>query len=126
MQSECKVDPTKWNELMYEIAMYQPTVRITLDGEWEEEELRSDIYDVCVEVMTSELLEKYKYRALKNIDILKPHYMNELILNQIEDVVELYNKEYDKHRHEKYFGIKWYDEAIRNMILKNLKENLVI
>ena len=28
-----------------EIAMYQPSVRTTLDGEWTEEELREDVYD---------------------------------------------------------------------------------
>ena len=33
-----------------EIAIYQPVERTTLDGEWTEEELRNDIYDVCVEI----------------------------------------------------------------------------
>ena len=108
-----------------EIAMYQSFPRMTIDREWEEDELRDDIYDVCIEVMTHDLLKKYKYCAVKDINLLSPYYMAEYTLNQIDDVVELYNKEYDKHRNEKYFGIKWYDEAIRSMILKNLKENLV-
>ena len=108
-----------------EIAMHQPVVRTTLDGEWDEDELRGDIYDVCIEVMTPELLKKYQFRALKDINLLKPNYMAEHISNQIDDVIELYNKEYDKHRNEKCFGIKWYDETITSMIKRELKENLV-
>lgn len=108
-----------------EIAMHQPVVRTTLDGEWDEDELRGDIYDVCIEVMTPELLKKYQFRALRDTNLLKPNYMAEHILNQIDDVIELYNKEYDKHRNEKCFGIKWYDETITSMIKRELKENLV-
>ena len=108
-----------------EIAMYQPVIRATLDGEWDEHELKSDIYDVCAEVMTEATLKKYTNRALKNAKLLLPDYMNETILNSIDDVIELYNTEYDKHRKENKFGIIWYDEAIKKMILKLLKENLV-
>lgn len=108
-----------------EIAMYQPSVRTTLDGEWTEEELREDVYDVCIETMTDSALKKYQYRALKDSDLLKTQYMAEKILDQIDDVVELYNKEYDKHRNDNKFGIVWYDEAIKSMINKLLKENLV-
>lgn len=108
-----------------EIAMYQPSIRTTLDGEWTEEELREDVYDVCIETMTNSALKKYQYRALKDSDLLKTQYMAEKILDQIDDVVELYNKEYDKHRNENKFGIVWYDEEIKSMINKLLKENLV-
>lgn len=108
-----------------EVAMYQPTPRTTLDGEWLEDELQSDIYDVCIEVMTPELLKKYEFRALKDTSILKPQSMYERILDIVGDVVQLYNKEYDKHRHEKCDGIKWYDETIAKMIHRELKENLV-
>lgn len=108
-----------------EIAMYQPEVRTTLDGEWEEDELIEDVYDVCIEVMTPKLLKKYQYRALKDVDLLKPQYMAEHILGQIDDVIELYNKEYDKHRNENKFGIIWYDEAISKMIKSELRGNVV-
>lgn len=108
-----------------EIAMYQPSVRTTLDGEWTEEELREDVYDICIETMTDSELKKYQYRALKDSDLLKTQYMAEKILDQIDDVVELYNKEYDKHRNDNKFGIAWYDEAIKSMINKLLEENLV-
>ena len=108
-----------------EIAMYQPRVRTTLDGEWTEEELREDVYDVCIEEMTADRLKKYQYRALRNKDMLKPQYMANTILDQIDDVIELYNTECDKHRHEKKFGIVWYDEAIKSRINRLLKENLV-
>ena len=108
-----------------EIAMHQPVVRTTLDGEWDEDELKSDVYDVCTEVMTKSILKKYTNRALRNSKLLLPDYMHETILNSIDDVIELYNKEYDKHRNENKFGIIWYDEAIKKIILKLLKENLV-
>ena len=77
-----------------EFAMYQPVERTTLDGEWTEEELKSDIYDVCVEVMTDKVLSQYKYRALRDSNLLKLQYMAEHIADQIDDVIELYNKEY--------------------------------
>lgn len=108
-----------------EIAMYQPEVRTTLDGEWEEDELTEDVYDICIEVMTPKLLKKYQYRALKDVNLLKPQYMAEHILGQIDDVIELYNKEYDKHRNENKFGIIWYDEAISKMIKSELRGNVV-
>lgn len=108
-----------------EFAMYQPVVRTTLDGEWNEEELQSDIYDVCVEVMTDKILAQYKYKALHDNNLLKLQYMAEHIASQIDDVIELYNKEYDKHRDQNCFGIHWYDEAIKGMILRELKGNVV-
>ena len=108
-----------------EIAMYQHIERTTLDGEWTEEELKSDIYDVCIETMTEKIIDKYKYRAINNKNLLNHHYMSEHILNQIDDVIEFYNKEYDKHRNENKFGIVWYDDAIKRVIMKSLEENLV-
>lgn len=108
-----------------EFAMYQPVERTTLDGEWTEEELKSDIYDVCVEVMTDKVLSQYKYRALRDSNLLKLQYMAEHIADQIDDVIELYNKEYDKHREQNCFGIHWYDEAIKGMIMKELKGNVI-
>ena len=124
-------DVNKGYEAMFaekceEIAMYQPSVRTTLDGEWTEEELREDVYDVCIETMTDDVLKKYQYRALKDNDLLKTQYMADHILGQIDDVIELYNKEYDKHRNERCFGIVWYDNAIKCMVKKELKDNLVI
>lgn len=105
-------------------AMYESHERTTLDGEWSEGELSADIYDVCVEVMTEQELKKYKHRALKDPDLLKVQYMAEHIEQQT-DVIKLYNTEYDKHRHEKAFGIRWYDDAIKKMILQELKNNLI-
>ena len=99
--------------------------RCTLDGEWTESELQADIYDVCVEVMTDNLLKRYDDRALLNKDLLKLQYMSEQIAGEV-DMVELYNKEYDKNRSKNQFGIIFYDEAIKNIILKKLKENLIL
>lgn len=104
--------------------MYQPTERVTIDKEWHEDELRANVYDMCINIMTPDLLERYKYRALKDKDLLLSQYMAEQILSQIDDVVELYNTEYNKHSNENCDGIKWYDIAITNMIYKELEENL--
>jgi hypothetical protein len=121
-----KHQETEFESKCREVAYYQSQAeRYTLDGEWSESELESDIYDVCVEVITVELIEKYKHRAMLDRDLLKHQYMAEKVLEQVGDVVELYNREYDKNRHKKVFGIVFYDEAIKRMILKNIKENLV-
>lgn len=105
-------------------AMYESHERTTLDREWTESELEADIYDVCLEVMTEQELKKYKYRALRNPDLLKIQYMAEHIEQQV-DAIKLYNIEYDKHRHEKVFGIHWYDDALKKMILQELRDNLI-
>lgn len=105
----------------------QSRQRTILDQQWEEDELIDDIYDVCHEVMTDELLEKYKRRALFDYSLLLVPYMAEEITNSIDDVIELYNKEYDKHRDiaNAENGISFYDNAIKKMILNKLKGNLV-
>ena len=86
--------------------------------------MQADIYDVCVEVMTDNLLKRYDGRALRNKDLLKLQYMAEQIADEI-DVIETYNKAYDKNRSKNQFGIIFYDEVIKSIILKKLKENLV-
>ena len=97
--------------------------RYTADGEWTEDELKCGIYDVCVEVMTKEFVEQYKHRALIDRDLLKHPYMEQLVLSQIDDVVELYDNERKKHTGD-LDGIFLYDRVIKNMILKNIEENL--
>lgn len=105
----------------------QSRQRTTLDQQWEEDELIDDIYDVCHEVMTDELLAKYKRRALFDYSLLLVPYMAEEITSSIDDVIELYNKEYDKHRNTANAenGISFYDSAIKKMVLSKLKGNLV-
>ena len=117
---------TEFEQKCREVQGYysKPAERCTLDGEWTESELQADIYDVCVEVMTDNLLKRYNGRALRNKDLLKLQYMSEQIAGEI-DVVETYNKAYDKNRSKNQFGIIFYDEAIKSIILKKLKENLV-
>lgn len=129
VQIEYNIDKEYEDEFVnkcQEIAMYQSVKRTTLDGEWTEEELRDDIYDVCVEIMTEIELKKYTGRALHDQNLLKISYMSESISAEIDDVIELYNTEYDKHRQENKFGIYWYDETIKKLIIKKLKGNLVV
>lgn len=109
--------------------MYEST-RVTSDNEWYEDELQGDVYDVCVEIVTPKLLEQYKYRALKDKDLLLPQYMTEQILNDI-DTIELYNAEYEAHCCDKQYdsegcAIRWFDVAITDIIHKKLKENLIL
>ena len=105
--------------------IYEQEERTTLDGEWTEEELTSNIYDVCSEIMPTEI-KKYDNRALYDKDLLKRQYMTEHIINIVGDVVELYNREYDKHRDSKKFGIRLFDDAIKQLIKVELKRNMVI
>lgn len=105
--------------------IYDHRERVTLDAEWTQEELESDIYDVCAEIMSTEV-KKYEHRALYDRDLLKCQYMTEHLINTIGDVIELYNKEYDKHRDSKIFGIRLFDDAIKKMIRLELKRNVVV
>ena len=98
---------------------------MTSDGEWTYSELKDDVYDVCTEVLTQELVKKYKFKAIYDADLLKPQYMTEEILNQIGNPVGLYNKE-NKDNDGNTPGIYLYDNAIKGMILNKLKENVVI
>ena len=98
----------------------------TIDGEWTDDELRSDIYDVCTEVMTDNELKRYENRALIDKDLLKKQYMTEHIIQEIGDTIEFYNKQYDKHRNENKFGIYLFDDAIKKLIKSELRRNLVV
>ena len=103
--------------------MYQQShEKITIDGEWWEDELRGNVHDICIQIMTPKILQKYEYRALKNKDLLKPQYMAEQILNEI-DVVELYDNEYKKHN--QIYDIELYDVAIATIVEQKLEENIV-
>lgn len=109
-----------------EIAYYQGNIeRTTIDGEWTESELKSDIYDEVKAVLEKDgYVEKFKYIALKDRDLLKTQYLTEYLCNNF-DVIETYNKNYDKHRNDKpmKFGIHYFDEAVRKQIKITLDAN---
>lgn len=100
--------------------------RYTIDDEWSEEELKSNVYDVCVEVMTDRLLKKYEHKALYNTNLLNHQYMTDHILNQIGDVVEFYNDKYNSCHGDVIFKIVLFDNAIKSIILNDLRENVVL
>ena len=81
---------------MYDGFYYRSTPRTTLDNEWTEEELRGDIYDECMKLLP-EYEQKYKHKAVYDKDLFKPQYLAEKIISE-NDLVEAYNREYDKHR----------------------------
>lgn len=114
------------------ISMYQGDIeRTTLDGEWTESELQDDIYSDVKTVLNGKdnikgWIDKNKHKAVYDSDLLKAEYLTEKIKNEV-DVVELYNKAYDKHRNDerKLFPIHYYSEELRKIIKKELNNNLV-
>lgn len=114
------------------ISMYQGDVeRVTLDGEWTESELKDELWDETHKVLQGEnekpgwLKANFK-RAVLNEDMLHEEFIVEDICDRC-DLIETYNKAYDKHRNDKpmLFGIHYFDEAARAEINKVLKNNLV-
>ena len=104
--------------------MYINTTRLTLDNEWSEEELESNIDDECIKL--APIYEaKYRNRAVYDKDLYKPPYLAEKIKDESGDLIEIYNKEYDKHRNEKMFGIHWFDKWIEAQVRRILNGNLV-
>lgn len=97
--------------------------RTTLDDEWTEEELRGDVYDECTKILTK-VAPKHNTRAMYDSNLLKVPYLVEDICNEY-DLIEEYNKQYDKHRHENKFGIHYFDDWLRSVINIKLAQNLV-
>lgn len=106
-----------------ETSMYGSVERTTLDNEWTEKELSENVDDECIKLLPT-YEQKYKNRAMYDTNLLKPPYMAEKIKNE-NDLIEVYNTCYDKHRNERMFGIHWFDEWIEEQINKILKNNLV-
>lgn len=106
------------------ISVYGSSPRVTLDGEWTYEELADDIHDECIKLV-GEYQQKYKNRAVYDMDLYKPQYLAEKIKDENGDLIEIYNTCADKHRNENVFNIHWFDEWIHEQIRKILKSNLV-
>jgi len=111
-----------------EIAYYQGDIeRTTIDGEWTESELKDDIYDEVKNLLEKQgYAKKFEGRALRDYDLIKVPYLVEYLCNNF-NVIETYNKNYDKHRNDKpmKFGIHYFDEAVVTQIKKTLNENLI-
>lgn len=104
--------------------IYGSTTRTTIDGEWTYEELRDNIDDECIKL--APIYErKYRDRAVYDKNLFKPAYLAEKIRNESDDLIEIYNKEYDKHRNEKIFGIHWFDAWIAKQVQHVMNNNLV-
>lgn len=102
---------------------YGKSERTTLDGEWVEQELISEVSDICLEVLREEK-SKYEGRALIDPLLLHDEYLATQIIENIPDIIELYNSEYDKRREEKMFGIHYFDDKIKAEAKRILKNNL--
>ena len=115
-----------------EIAYYQGDIeRTTIDGEWEESELKEDAYSEAKKILLGEngrtgWIENYRGRLLRDDNLIKPEYLSEEVASNY-DLIEIYNKAYDLHRNDKpmKFVIHYFDEAIREKIKEILRENLV-
>jgi hypothetical protein len=108
-----------------EIAMYQPFVRYTLDGEWTAEELVEDVQDEC---MKSREWEKYTSRAMHNPLLLNTTQLAEKIIKD-NDLIDRYNEAVAKYNsnidRSKVFNIVKFDNWLHEEIIKVLKDNLV-
>lgn len=105
--------------------IYEPETRTTLDKEWEYDELESNVYDIVHKYYEKyNIKDKYKNRALHQPLMLEVDYMANVIRDSY-DLIEVYNKEYDKHRNEKKFGITYFDNWVRSEIKRQIKSELV-
>ena len=100
--------------------------RVTLDAEWSESELKDNVWDDCNQVL-KEWLVKNSNKPVYNKDLLSVDYLAEQVCNE-NDVIEVYNKEYDKHRNdeEKLFGVAYFDNWCKAHVRLLLKANLVL
>lgn len=110
--------------------MYGHTERMTIDNEWAYYELVETVDDVVMGYWkVNKVEEKYKNRAVYDQDMIKEEYMAERIkqgvTEQGKDLIEIYNEQYDKRRHENKFGIVYFDEWVISQIKKLLKDNEV-
>ncbi|MBO5388661.1 MAG: hypothetical protein J6A59_11070 [Lachnospiraceae bacterium] len=108
-----------------EFAYYQGNrQRVTIDREWTEEDLKDEVKDEVFKIV-QEWNSKHIGRAVYNTDMLLDAYVAETIINGI-DLIETYNREYDKHKNEKRFGIHYFDEWLKKELVKQLNKNLVL
>ena len=106
------------------VSMYSGDIsRVTLDGEWDEDELKGDVYDECMKNLPG-MVEKYKGRAVFDKNMWLPQYMASQICDE-HDLIEVYNKEYDRHRNEGKFGIVHFDAWVLAEMKKLVSANLV-
>lgn len=118
------------------VGYYQGNIeRETIDGEWTEGELKSDLWDEANKLLNGYedngkkvvgWLEKHKGRLLKNEDLTHTEFVVNDIIDRY-DLVEVYNRAYDIHKNDKprLFGIHYFDELARAEVLKVLNGNLV-
>lgn len=105
------------------IPMYNNSVRTTLDGEWDEDELVGDVLDECMKILPG-MTARYTNRAMIDRDMMLPQYMASHICEE-NDLIEIYNREYDKHRNDGKFGITYFDEWLSKEITRLVNANLV-
>ena len=107
---------------------YGSRERTTIDGEWTFDELKDDLWSEAKKILEGDKgwIETHKFRAFKDPDLIKLEYLVEDICNRY-DLIEVYNKAYDKHRNDKpmKFGIHYFDELAVAEVLKTLNNNLL-
>lgn len=121
----------EFREKVEEVAYYQgDKERVTLDGEWTEEELRGDVEDEVSKLLngtnvTKGWIENHKFCVLKNPDLTHVEFLVNAFCDE-NDLIEVYNTAVDEHRNdsEKLFGIHYFDQKVRAKLVKMLSENL--
>ena len=104
--------------------------RTTIDNEWSEEDLKSDVDDEVLKFMSPDNKNSYynrnKSRPVYNKDLTHEEFVAEKIKSE-NDLVEIYNKEYDKHHSDskQVFTIHYFDEWLQSEIKRIIDENIV-
>lgn len=111
--------------------MYGHVERTTIDKEWTYDELKQDLKDEIFKYMTDNRVEaKYANRAVYDDALVQyDDYASDKVEDEIcskdGDLIDAYNKQYDKRRAEKKFGIHYFDEYVIKTFKRLLKENEV-
>lgn len=119
----------EFREKVEEIAYYQGDAeRVTLDGEWTEDELKGDVEDEAYKILEGDKgwVESHKFCALRNKDLTHVEFLVNTFCDE-NDLIALYNSAVDEHRNdsETMFGIHYFDQKVHSKLLKMLSENLL-
>lgn len=123
-------DIREFNEQQY---YYGSNERVTIDGEWTEDELLGVVSDEAYKALNGDSksnkkgwVEKNKNRAVFDNDLLYDNLLADKLSDEF-DVIQLYNIEYDKHKDDTdgVFMIHHFTDNVQKKIIKMLNDNLV-
>lgn len=96
--------------------------RLTLDHRLTESELGEYVGDTCMEAVPKWLAANPK-KYVKDTTLIFPGVLAQKIVLE-NDLVLVYNKEYDKHRNDGAWGIKWFTDWVHKEAFRILNKNV--